>query len=58
MSAVKAWDDSTMHRSRPAILTNRRRHRPRNELLQPFDQLGHASGGHLAQLTEPRPSCA
>ena len=31
MSAVKAWDDSTMHRSKPAILTNRRRHRPRND---------------------------
>ena len=31
MSAVNAWDASTMHRSRPAILTNRRRHRPRKD---------------------------
>ena len=31
MSAVKAWDDSTMHRSIPAILTKRMTHRPRNE---------------------------
>jgi hypothetical protein len=31
MSAVKAWDDSTMHRSSPAIRTNRVRHRPRKD---------------------------
>ena len=31
MSAVKAWDDSTMHLSIPAIATKRATHRPRND---------------------------